>query len=433
MPGVINQAGPDELFVGTTVASGTTATTPYSVNGMRNSSNHLTVDGADNVDRGSNLTLGYYPSIDATSQFTVQRSTYTADTGRAGGAQINVVTKSGTRTRSMPTSANRTPVRWNDFGGTFGDGASSTTRRSIPPCPPPACCKATSSSRCASPRSAPEPVEPACSSMPNGCTTHTNSPGRAYVFHALNTLRPTLINDFGFNYTYSAIVSTPEGLTAKSNNPDINPQEPFTNSQGVVAFTNAGAPTGTSTFQQSWANFLLGNVSTFTMPSTDITPDVRTWQHEAYAQDDFKLNPRLTLYVGVRWSYFGQPTDAKGRMDNFDPALYNPANAPAVNPANGNFVTPIPYNNPPTNGIIIGGRNSPFGGKIANDTYKKFAPRIGVACVTISNASFSNVTSGTVGVSAAPLGLRATQLPARVPYYQQWNPTVEHRFREPTC
>ena len=83
-------------------------------------------------------------------------------------------------------------------------------------------------------------------------------------------------------------------------------------------------PTGTTTFQQSWANFLLGNVTTFTQPSTDITPDVWAWQHEAYAQDDFKVSPRLTLYMGVRWSFFGQPTDSHGIMDNFDPALYSP-------------------------------------------------------------------------------------------------------------
>ena len=82
-------------------------------------------------------------------------------------------------------------------------------------------------------------------------------------------------------------------------------------------------PTGTSTFQQSFANFLLGNVATFTMPSTDITPNIWAWQHEAYAQDDFKVSPHLTLYAGVRWSFFGQPTDTNNLLDNFDPAAYN--------------------------------------------------------------------------------------------------------------
>ncbi len=79
MPGVSNQTAVDELFVGTTGASGTTATIPYSVNGMRNSANNWTLDGADNVDRGSNQTLGSFPSIDAIAEFKVGRSTYTAD------------------------------------------------------------------------------------------------------------------------------------------------------------------------------------------------------------------------------------------------------------------------------------------------------------------------------------------------------------------
>ena len=33
------------------------------------------------------------------------------------------------------------------------------------------------------------------------------------------------------------------------------------------------------------------------------------------AQDDFKLNPRLTISAGVRWSYFGQPTDDQRAAD----------------------------------------------------------------------------------------------------------------------
>lgn len=680
MPGVVNQTGVDELFVGVTGASGTTTTIPYSVNGMRNSSNNWTVDGADNVDRGSNQTLGSFPSIDATAQFKVQRSTYTADTGRAGGAQVNVITKSGTSSfhgtlyeffrndalnanpwtnnankvnlidRNDPTiactSANwqdcyakRTPVRWNDFGGTIGGPVlfpgynkdrnktffffSEEARRIInyatfnPTIPTtgmlqgnfiqPVCITTISAGAIGCPSGA-APVtsipqsmwsanaaayikdifsklpllsgtttaattagffpqqtllnfredllkidhrfndkfaiwgkfsndaipttEPgglfSCSTIPNGCTTKTNSPGRAYIFHANNVIRPTLVNDVGFHYTYSAIVSTPVGLTALGNNPDINPTTPFANQDGVVpnlsftggtsltgtgpyndynrnytvldnlnwihgrhsfkfgvslnhyqktenamgqqgtfGFTNIGAPTGTSTFQQSWANFLLGNVSTFTQASTDITPDVRTWQHEFYAQDDFKLSPRLTLYMGVRYSYFAQPTDAKGLMDNFDPGLYDRSKANAIDPTTGNFVTPITYKNLPTNGIIIGGQNSPYGSKVANDNWKNFAPRFGLAwdvfgdgrtalrtgygiyydatlfgtyeqnifanppfvqTATYSNASFSNVAGGTLGTTAAPLTLHATQLPALTPYSQQWNLSIDHRF-----
>jgi hypothetical protein len=47
----------DEVFVGNSVPSGTSAQTPYAINGNRNSANNWSVDGADNVDRGANLTL----------------------------------------------------------------------------------------------------------------------------------------------------------------------------------------------------------------------------------------------------------------------------------------------------------------------------------------------------------------------------------------
>src|SRR5207344_380702 len=95
VPGVATNAT-DELFVGNSLPGGSANAIPYSVNGARTSANNWTVDGADNVDRGSNLTLQTFPSVDAISQFKVERSLYTADSGRAGGGQINVVTKGGT-------------------------------------------------------------------------------------------------------------------------------------------------------------------------------------------------------------------------------------------------------------------------------------------------------------------------------------------------
>ena len=94
MPGVSSGAS-DQLYIGTTNPLGTN-TVSFAINGQRNSANYWTVDGADNVDRGSNLTLLNYPSVDALAEFKVLRGLYTAEFGRAGGGQINVVTKSGT-------------------------------------------------------------------------------------------------------------------------------------------------------------------------------------------------------------------------------------------------------------------------------------------------------------------------------------------------
>ena len=56
---------------------------------------------------------------------------------------------------------------------------------------------------------------------------------------------------------------------------------------------------------------------------------------EYYAQDTWRALPRLTVTFGIRHSFFREPTDASGpngssRLVNFDPALYNPAQAPCI-------------------------------------------------------------------------------------------------------
>jgi len=118
---------------------GINSTTTVSVNGSRTTANNWTVDGADINDSGSNATLLNLPSIDAIQEFTLQRSNYDAASGRSGGGQILVATKSGTNEfhgsvyeffRNDWLNANsffnnatdtpRTVERYNDFGFTVG-------------------------------------------------------------------------------------------------------------------------------------------------------------------------------------------------------------------------------------------------------------------------------------------------------------------------
>jgi Carboxypeptidase regulatory-like domain len=93
-PGVSNDLA-DQVYVGTTNPDGQANTVNISVNGARSSQNTFTVDGADVTDRGSNLTIQAYPSVDSIGEFKVLRSLYPAESGRSGGGQINVVTRSG--------------------------------------------------------------------------------------------------------------------------------------------------------------------------------------------------------------------------------------------------------------------------------------------------------------------------------------------------
>jgi hypothetical protein len=65
------------------------------VNGAREQSNDFLLDGVDNNDLYINQ-YSVLPSVDAIQEFKVQSSDYSAEFGRSGGAQINVVLKSGT-------------------------------------------------------------------------------------------------------------------------------------------------------------------------------------------------------------------------------------------------------------------------------------------------------------------------------------------------
>ncbi len=140
VPGASDSGNADQIFPGATSPIGTNVMT-FQINGNRREENNWQVDGADNVDRGSNLTLLSFPSIDAISEFRVVRGVYDAESGRSAGGQVNVITRSGTRDihggvyeffRNNVLNANtffnnranpvvkRPPLRYNDFGGTVG-------------------------------------------------------------------------------------------------------------------------------------------------------------------------------------------------------------------------------------------------------------------------------------------------------------------------
>jgi hypothetical protein len=90
MPGV---STPDFLNV---KDKGLLGGSDISVSGGGVTSNMWTVDGANNNDVGSNRTILVYPSVDAIEEFKIHRNSYGAEFGGAGGAQINIVTRSGT-------------------------------------------------------------------------------------------------------------------------------------------------------------------------------------------------------------------------------------------------------------------------------------------------------------------------------------------------
>jgi hypothetical protein len=69
-------------------------------NGQRSNSNNMTIDGVANIDTGDNGGNMAQTNLDAIAEFKILTSSYQAEYGRAVGAQVQVVTKSGGRNYS---------------------------------------------------------------------------------------------------------------------------------------------------------------------------------------------------------------------------------------------------------------------------------------------------------------------------------------------
>jgi hypothetical protein len=92
-----------------------------------------------------------------------------------------------------------------------------------------------------------------------------------------------------------------------------------------------------------------------------------------FAQDDIKLNPHLTVNLGLRWEGIGQTSDGKGKLVDFWPSLAS--NDLAANPFSG-FIAASNFPGSIPSGIA---RNSnPTFAKNAW-SFKNFGPRVGAA------------------------------------------------------
>jgi Carboxypeptidase regulatory-like domain/TonB-dependent Receptor Plug Domain len=366
---------------------------------------------------------------------------------------------------------------------------------------------------------------------PGLVNTSVNAPGYNVVGNLTYTINPNLVNEVEFAFSQGNIVSTLNGvansssvLSSLTNNtayPDPYGRIPSISFTGgtITGLAQGSSPyhernldrtlfdnlsitrgkhalrTGVTISQMlktenasggnpsfnfnTWQDFLLGNVSTYQQASQDIIPNLRYLNMEAYVQDDIKLSRRLTLNLGLRWSYFPSPTDANNTLNNFDPNLYQPSHAPALD-ADGNFIAgqeiiPATY----VNGLIFPAGSackqaqvaapsvncSPYGSRVNPNSNNNFAPRVGFALdpfgtgktslrggfgiffdrtlngiweqnaftnpplvqtATVNDTSFDQPLQGAQAVSLAPNRLTLTGTPRfKVPSYAAYNLSVQ--------
>ena len=97
-----------------------------------------------------------------------------------------------------------------------------------------------------------------------------------------------------------------------------------------------------------------------------------------YFTDDWKVNRKLSLNVGVRWEMFGWPEERNGRIGNFDPSLVtggtNPLNGFLV-PSNATGNTGFVAVDTAINATTKANTKHTLNGQDLNN----FAPRIGIA------------------------------------------------------
>jgi outer membrane receptor protein involved in Fe transport len=125
------------------------------------------------------------------------------------------------------------------------------------------------------------------------------------------------------------------------------------NRTGILNF-DSGATSANGTGGLGLATFLLGDVTSFNrFYSTSLNAMERQWRTFYYGQDTWRVTPKLTFSYGLRWE------------------IYYPESVNAKN--NGGFANL-------NQGLIRVAGEGPYGlnGNIEN-TYKAFAPRLGIA------------------------------------------------------
>ena len=164
--------------------------------------------------------------------------------------------------------------------------------------------------------------------------------------------------------------------------------EPSTgNNQGTLTFSTSSTVTTGNPF----ADLLTGNIGQFSQTSAQPKYYNRYKIVEPYFQDNWRVNPKLTLNLGLRLSLFGTYHDISNQSGNFEPATWDPAAAPTID-EDGSITTQpgaiVPGSGNIFNGVVRCGLNGVYSGCMTGHLFNP-APRLGFAYDVFGNGKLS--------------------------------------------
>jgi hypothetical protein len=113
-----------------------------------------------------------------------------------------------------------------------------------------------------------------------------------------------------------------------------------------------------------WADFLFGNTNQYSL-ATYFKAHLLQTMHNVYGQDDWKVNSKLTLNLGLRWEFGSPYSEANNHIANFDPTT---GTMLTLNPGytGANFLTTV-------------SGSGTYGKTLVNPSLGDYAPRVGFA------------------------------------------------------
>jgi hypothetical protein len=159
-------------------------------------------------------------------------------------------------------------------------------------------------------------------SLPLDQTPELTSPGFSNIGSDTNTNQVNITNTFT---PFGSVTKTWRSHTfkfgASLRKNEFNSYNPASSPEGTLSFdgsiTNHGNSGNATT---GLADFLLGKIKTGSYEQPMPPTGRRNWNLGIFGQDDYRVTPKLTLNLGLRWEYESPLTIAHNIYSRFDPA-----------------------------------------------------------------------------------------------------------------